>query len=144
MYGVSKDGFIEMPRELRNISEGDIVFISERIKYNVLMGPFYVVRKHNNIVQKKTYGYWVEIDKRRNQTDDVAYWAIYNGFVYCIFFDKLLKKEISIVWPYMWRKLGVQLPSWGLVKNDDARKLLHFAANNYEDPEKFFQKHNIP
>jgi hypothetical protein len=144
MYGVSKEGFVEMPVKLRNISEGDIVFISERIKYNVLMGPFYVVKKHSNIAQKKVYGYWVEVDSKKSKSDDLAYWAKYGPFVYCIFFDKLLRNEISIVWPNKWRHLNVQLPSWGNVNDNDARILLDYATKNYEDPAEFFRKHDHP
>jgi hypothetical protein len=145
MYGVSKTAIREqMPIELLNIREGDIVFISAReILNNVLVGPFYVVKKRPPIVINSRKGLWGEVDLNNTPHNCIAYWVIIENRKWCLLFDKTLSDKISIVWPYNWSTLKLDLPSWGEITGIDADKLLEFAINNELEAKELFRRHGI-
>lgn len=145
MYGVSLTAIREqMPIDLAKIQVGDIVFISEKeISKNALFGPFYLVHNRPPIVIKNRKGSWVEIDVTKTPPKEIAYWVEFENRPGCILFDKTLSDKISIVWPYNWSKLDLNLPSWGAVSGNDAEKLLDFAIANEIEAKEFFQRHNV-
>ncbi|TGU71526.1 hypothetical protein E4633_14530 [Geomonas terrae] len=145
MYGVSRTAFTqELPSELRSAADGDIVFISERkISGNALFGPLYIVANRQGVVPARKFGSWVEIDVRRSDPKELAYWVDLEKRNYCLLFDKVLSDRISIVWPNDWVRIGLQLPSWGIVTDDNAHKLIDFAISNEQEAQSFFQKHNF-
>jgi hypothetical protein len=145
MYGVSLTAIREqMPIELAKIQAGDIVFISEKeISKNALFGPFYVVNNRPPIVIKNRKDSWVEIDVKKTPPKDIAYWVEFENRPWCILFDKTLSDKISIVWPYNWSKLNLNLPSWGAVSGNDADKLIDFAIANEIEAKEFFQRHKV-
>ncbi len=145
MYGVSRTAFTqELPPELRSASVGDIVFISERkICGNALFGPLYIVGSRQGIVPAKNFGSWVEINVRKSDAKELAYWVDLEKRNYCLLFDKLLSDRISIVWPNDWARIGIQLPPWGIVTDENAHKLIDFAVANEQEARSFFQKHRF-
>ncbi|WP_286352212.1 hypothetical protein [Geobacter sulfurreducens] len=145
MYGVSRTAFLhDMPPELRSATDGDIVFISERkISGNALFGPLYVVGNRQGIVPIKKLGSWVEIDVGKSDPKELAYWVDLEKRNYCLLFDKVLSDKISIVWPTDWARIGLQLPAWGIVTDDNAHKLIDFAVANEQEARSFFQKHRF-
>jgi hypothetical protein len=115
----------------QKIQAGNIIFISEKeISKNALFGPFYIVNNRPPIVIKNRKGSWVEIDMEKTSPKEIAYWVEFENRPWCILFDKTLSDKISIVWPYNWSSLNLNLPSWGAVKGDDAEKLIDFAIEN--------------
>jgi len=62
---------------------------------------------------------------------------------WCLLFDKTLSDRISIVWPHNWQTLSVNLPPWGLVKGDDANKLIDFSIANEIEAREFLQRHDV-
>lgn len=145
MYGVSKSAFMqELPHELRSASEGDIVFISEKkVSGNALFGPLYIVGKNEGVVPVKKHGFWVEIDSKKSDPKALAYWVELEKRNYCLLFDRVLIDRISIVWPKDWMKLNLQLPSWGVVNDENSHKLIDFAVANELEARLFFQKHKF-
>jgi hypothetical protein len=145
MYGVSLSAMRQqMPVELAKIKAGDIVFISEKeISNNALFGPFYVVKDRPPVVIKKRKGSWAEIDTNRTSPRNMAYWVEFENRIWCLLFDKTLSDRVSIVWPYNWSKLNLNLPSWGAVSGDDAVKLIDFAANNEVEAKEFLKSHDV-
>jgi hypothetical protein len=145
MYGVSNTAFTrEMPRELLEARAGDIVFISEReVSKNALFGPFYIVDDRPSIVCKSRKAAWVNIDTNKTPSGEIAYWVDLERRNWCLLFDKTLSDRISIVWPYDWSRLRVDLPSWGLVKGDDAAKLIQFALANEVEAREFLRRHDV-
>jgi hypothetical protein len=143
MYGVSLSAIRQqMPIELANIKTGDIVFISEKdVSNNALFGPFYVVSNRPPIVIKQRKGLWVEIDIKKTQPKDIAYWVEFENMTWCLLFDKTLADKISIVWPYDWSKLNLELPPWGAVSGKDAAKLINFAVRNEVEAKEFLKRH---
>ena len=89
MYGVSKKAFAQqMPHELKRIEIEDLVFISEReVHRNILFGPFYVTDRPDGIVAKSQSGMWCEVDTKRSRPEKLPYWAVVEGFSWCLFFD---------------------------------------------------------
>jgi hypothetical protein len=144
MYGVSSSAMRqEMPLELANIREGDVVFISEKeVSDNALFGPFYVVNSHPSVFIRQRKGSWVEIDTHRTLAQDIAYWVEFENRKWCLLFDKTLSDKISIVWPYNWPQLKLDLPSWGAVSGDDAAKLMGFAIMNEVEAKEFLKRHD--
>jgi hypothetical protein len=134
-----------MPHELKNISPGDIVFISEReVHRNVLFGPFHVTEPNRDgVVIRNRVGMWADIDRVRTPQENLATWAIVEGYTWCLFFDRTLVDQISIVWPNQWQLLNVELPAWGHVSGEDAEKLIEFAANNQVEAREFMMRHGI-
>lgn len=145
MYGVSKTAFTQqMPLELKRISPGDLVFISEKeVHRNVLFGPFYVTSHRKGVVVKSRKGLWSEVDVERTPREELPYWALMEGFTWCLFFDSTLADRISIVWPNQWRALGLDLPPWGLVQGENAPKLTEYAAANEVEAKDFMRRHEI-
>jgi len=145
MYGVSLTAMRQqMPIDLAKIQAGDIVFISEKeLSKNALFGPFYVVNNRPPIIIKNRKGSWVEIDVKKTSSKEMAYWVEFENRPWCILFDKTLSDKISIVWPYNWSKLKLNLPSWGAVSGSDSRKLLDFALSNEIEAKEFLQRHDI-
>lgn len=147
MYGISQKAFTdELPSSLRNIKEGDIIYISEKeVSNNALFGPFYVIdsSKRPEIIFKGKFGSWIEIDVKRTPRDQRAYWVEFDSFTHCILFDKTLSAELSIVWPKDWYNLGLELPSWGEIPRSEAEKLMKFANKNTEEARDFFKRHNL-
>jgi hypothetical protein len=145
MYGVSNTAFTrEMPRNFLDAQAGDIVFISERaVANNALFGPFYIVEDRSPIVFETRSNMWGKIDTARTPITEIAYWVEIENRKWCLLFDKLLSERISIVWPYNWAALNVNLPPWGLVTGDDADKLLNFAIANEVEASEFFRRHNL-
>ena len=144
MYGVSQTAIRQqMPAELANIKAGDIVFISEKeISNNALFGPFHVVNNRPLVVVKQRKGSWVEIDTKKTPPKEMAYWVEFENRPWCILFDKTLSDKISIVWPYNWSSLNLNLPSWGAVSGKDAEKLIDFATANEIEAKEFLSRHN--
>jgi hypothetical protein len=144
MYGVAPSAMRQkMPFELTQIRAGDIVFISERdVSNNALFGPFYVVNTRPPIVAKQRIGSWVEIDTKKTPRDDRAYWVEFENRTWCLLFDKTLYDKISIVWPYNWSELNLNLPSWGAVSGNDAAKLIDFAIQNEVEAKEFLRRHD--
>jgi hypothetical protein len=132
MYGISSSAVRnELPPELVSIREGDVVFISEKeISNNALFGPFYVVANRPSIAINQRKGLWVEINAHKTAPEEIAYWVLFEGRKWCLLFDKTLSDRISIVWPYHWSQLKVNLPPWGKVSGVDASKLMDFAIRN--------------
>ncbi len=145
MYGVSPTAIREqMPIELAKIQVGDIVFISEKeISKNALFGPFYVVNNRPPIFIKNRKGSWVEIDVKKTPPKEIAYWVGLENRSWCILFDKTLSDKISIVWPYNWSKLDLNLPPWGLVSGIDEGKLIDYAITNEIEAKEFLQRHKV-
>lgn len=145
MYGVTLSAMRQqMPIELARIEAGDIVFISEKeISNNALFGPFYVVNNRPPVVVKQRNGSWLEIDTKKTSPKDMAYWVEVENRTWCLLFDKILSDRISIVWPYNWSKLKLNLPSWGAVSGDDAAKLIDFATDNEIEAKEFFKRHDV-
>lgn len=145
MYGISRTAFAkELPIEFRSAAEGDIVFISEKeVSGNALFGPFYIVGNRKGIVPAKKHGVWVEIDTKQSEPKELAYWVEFEGRNYCLLFDRVLIDKISIVWPYDWARLGLKMPAWGLINDQNAQKLIDFALNNEQEAITFFKKHNF-
>jgi hypothetical protein len=145
MYGVGNTAFrSEMPREFLNAKAGDMVFISEReISRNALFGPFYIVDEHPLIVYRERRGAWVNIDAAKTPAAEIAYWVEFEKRSWCLLFDKTLTDRISIVWPNNWAGLRVDLPSWGLVRGEDADKLIQFAISNQIEAREFFRRHDL-
>lgn len=145
MYGVSNTAFRkEMPQEFLEARAGDIVFISEReVSQNALFGPFYIVDARPPIVCKSRKGSWVNIDTNKTSSEEIAYWVDLEQRNWCLLFDKTLSDRISIVWPSNWSKLNVDLPSWGLVKGDNAVKLIQFALENEVEAREFLRQHDV-
>ena len=145
MYGVSKRAFTQqMPRELKGIAVGDLVFISEReVHRNVLFGPFYVTDRRQGVVVKSRSGMWCEVDTVRTPPEKLPYWAVLEGFSWCLFFDSTLADRVSIVWPNQWKALGLELPPWGLVRGENAPKLTEYAAANEVEAKDFMKRHEI-
>lgn len=145
MYGVSKTAMNEqLPLDLSKIQTGDIVFISEKeISKNALFGPFYVVSNRPPIVTKNHKGSWVEIDVKKTSSKEMAYWVEFENRPWCLLFDKTLSDKISIVWPYNWSRLKLNLPSWGAVSGEDSEKLIDFAVENEIEAKEFFRSHDI-
>jgi hypothetical protein len=145
MYGVSLTAMRQqMPIELANIQSGDIVFISEKeISNNALFGPFYIVNSRPPIVVKNRKGSWVEIDVNKTPPKEIAYWVEFENRPWCILFDKNLSDKISIIWPYNWSTLNLNLPSWGAVSGNDAGKLIDFAIANAIEAKEFLQRHDV-
>lgn len=145
MYGVSLTAMRQqMPAELAKIKAGDIVFISEKeISNNALFGPFYVVNDRPPVVIKKRNGSWAEIDTKKTSPKDMAYWVEFENRTWCLLFDKTLSDRLSVVWPYNWSKLKVNLPSWGAVSGEDATKLIDFALNNEIEAREFLKRHDV-
>ena len=145
MYGVSNRAINnEMPSELLSISEGDIVFISEKeLSNNALFGPFYVTKERDGIVHKKQKGCWIFINPECSI--ELADWVKSEKRYWCLLFDKTLIKRISIVWPNNWRNLNLSLPSWGLVTGPDSLKLIDFAVQNRHEQKtrEFLGRHVI-
>jgi hypothetical protein len=144
MYGVSNTAFTkEMPQELHDAGVGDIIFISEKeVSGNALFGPFYIVNDRPPISYKSRKGVWVDVDEKKTPPKEIAYWVELEKFNWCLLFDKTLLDRISIVWPYNWKNLRVDLPTWGLVKGDDAAKLIQFALKNEVEAREFFRRHD--
>ncbi|GBE05918.1 hypothetical protein BMS3Abin10_01559 [bacterium BMS3Abin10] len=145
MYGVSLTAMTQqMPRDLANIKTGDIVFISEReISNNALFGPFYVVDNRPTVVVKRRKGSWIEIDTEKTSHENIAYWVEFEKRSWCMLFDDTLSNRISIVWPYNWSRLNLQLPSWGAVSSNDAIKLIDFAIENEVEAREFLRSHDV-
>jgi hypothetical protein len=145
MYGVSKRAFTaELPKELRNTAAGDVVFISEReATRNALFGPFFVVDDRRGVVAKKKVGCWMEVDVQKSSQSELAYWVEFEKRCWCLLFDNTLIDRISIVWPYNWRSLKVELPPWGLIAEPAASKLIDFAATNLGEVREFLSKHCV-
>ncbi len=145
MYGVSKTAFMqELPHELRSASEGDIVFISEKkVSSNALFGPLYIVGKNDGVAPIRKHGSWVEIDANNSDPKALAYWVELEKRNFCLLFDRVLIDKISIVWPKDWVHIGLQLPSWGLVNDDNASKLIDFAIKNEQEAKDFLKKHGF-
>lgn len=145
MYGVTASAFAnDMPSDLHRASHGDIIFISEKeIANNALFGPFYIVNERPPISYKSRRGAWVNIDSKKTPAKEIAYWVEFENRAWCLLFDKTLSDRISIVWPYDWLNLQIELPPWGLVKEDDAAKLMSFARNNEIEAQEFLRKHNV-
>lgn len=145
MYGVSKTAMREqLPIELAKIQAGDIVFISEKeISNNALFGPFYVINNRPPIVVKNRKGSWAEIDVKKTPPKEMAYWVEFENRPWCLLFDKTLSDKISIVWPYNWSRLKLNLPSWGAVSGNDSEKLIDFAIENEIEAKEFFRRHDI-
>lgn len=145
MYGVSLTAMQkQMPIQLAKIKSGDIVFISEKeISNNALFGPFYVTNNREPIIVKNKKGSWAEIDTKKTPQKELAYWVEFENRTWCLLFDKTLSDKISIVWPYNWSKLRVNLPSWGEVSGEDASKLLDFAIENEIEAKEFLKRHNV-
>jgi hypothetical protein len=145
MYGVTLTAIREqMPIELAKIQAGDIVFISEKeISKNALFGPCYVVNNRPPIVIKNRKGSWVEIDVKKTPPKDIAYWVEFENRPWCILFDKTLSDKISIVWPYNWSKLDLNLPPWGVISGSDAGKLIDYAIANEIEAKEFLQHHKV-
>lgn len=145
MYGVSNKAFTkELPRELLDARAGDIVFISEKeVSKNALFGPFYIVNSRPLIVYKDKKGAWVNIDTDRTPSSEIAYWVKFENRHWCLLFDKVLSDKISIVWPYNWSTLSLNLPSWGLITGEDAGKLIDFALANEIEASEFLKRHNL-
>jgi len=145
MYGVSLSAMRQkMPIDLAKIQAGDIVFISEKeISKNALFGPFYVVNNRPPISLKNRKGSWVEIDVKKTSPKEMAYWVEFENRPWCILFDKTLSDKISIVWPYNWSRLKLNLPSWGAVSGNDSEKLIDFAVENEIEAKEFFRRHEI-
>jgi len=145
MYGVSRTAFTqELPNELHSATEGDIVFISERkVSGNALFGPLYIVRSNQGVVPARNHGTWVEINTKKSDPKALAYWVELEKRNFCLLFDSVLSDKISIVWPHDWQKLGLELPSWGLVDYQNASKLIDFALKNEQEAKDFFIKHRI-
>lgn len=144
MFGITKKTYKQiMPKEFFDIKVGDLVFVSElRVTKNALFGPFYVVKNRPGI-KGQNYGTWIEIDYKESKYEELAYWVEIERKNYCILFDKLLAQQISIVWPQHWRALNVNLPSWGLVKDKDAQKLVDFSLQkeHQEKARDFLNRH---
>lgn len=145
MYGVSNTAFRnELPREFIEARAGDIVFISEReVANNALFGPFYIVSDRAPIVFETRINMWGKIDTTNTPATEIAYWVEFENRKWCLLFDLVLSDKISIVWPYNWSALRVNLPPWGLVTGADADKLLHFAITNEVEAREFFRRHNL-
>ena len=145
MYGISSSAFTKkLPSEFNEVKPGDIVFISEReVSNNALFGPFYVVKERPGIAYKSRKGTWVEIDTKKTPPEEIAYWVELEKRNWCLLFDKILSERISIVWPYNWNTLNVNLPSWGLIKEEDAGKLVDFSLKNEIEAREFFKRHNV-
>lgn len=145
MYGVSKSAFLQqLPNDLRNASVGDIVFISEKnVSGGALFGPLYIVNNAPGIATFKQHGTWVEIDTKKSDPKALAYWVEMEKRNFCLLFDRVLIDKISVVWPQDWLKLGLQLPSWGLVNDENASKLIDFALRNEQEAKDFFSKHQF-
>ena len=145
MYGISKTAFTQqLPPEFREAQAGDIVFISEKeTSKNALFGPFYLVDNRPPIVIKSRKGAWLNVDVSRTPPSELAYWVELEKRDWCLLFDKTLADRLSIVWPNNWAQLKVNLPSWGLVKGDDAMKLLDFAIKNETEARDFMTQHGV-
>jgi hypothetical protein len=143
MYGVSKKAFTkELPKEFINISLGDIVFISEKeVSHNALFGPFYVTDSRAGITGKNI-GKWLEIDTYQSDRNELAYWVEMEKRYYCLLFDLTLIDKISIIWPQDWSRLQLKLPAWGLVEENEAKKLVDFAVNHEQDVMEFLKRHS--
>jgi len=140
MYGVSKSAFMqELPHELCSASGGDIVFISEKkVSGNALFGPLYIVGGKNGAVPAKKHGSWIEIDAKKSDPKTLAYWVELEKRNFCLLFDRVLGDKLSIVWPKDWIHIGLQLPSWGLINDENASKLIDFAIKNEQEAKDFF------
>jgi hypothetical protein len=144
MYGVTATAMREMPRELAGIRTGDIVFISEReVSNNALFGPFYVISDRPHVFTGQRQGSWAEIDTQRTHINDRAYWVEFEKRKWCLLFDMTLLDKISIVWPYHWSRLRLNLPSWGAVSGEDSDNLLDFAIRNEEEARAFLRRHDV-
>jgi len=145
MYGVTNSAFTkEMPGELHRAAIGDRVFISEKeVSDNALFGPFYIAGERRSIVCKSKRGVWVEIDSKRTPPSEIAYWVEFENRCWCLLFDKTLSDRISIVWPYNWQDLNIELPPWGLVREDDASQLMSFARKNEIEAQEFLRRHKV-
>lgn len=145
MYGITKEAFTySLPRELSFISAGDIVFISEReTSHNTLFGPLYVVDNRRGIIARSSRCAWVDIDMNRSSQSELAYWVELEGRHWCLLFDKTLLDKISVVWPHNWREINVELPSWGLVIEPYASRLIDFALENEIESKEFLRRHGI-
>ncbi|MBI5192011.1 MAG: hypothetical protein HZA08_01060 [Nitrospirae bacterium] len=145
MYGITNDAFTySLPRELSLINTGDIVFISEReTSNNTLFGPLYVVENRRGVIARSKRGAWINIDINRSSQSELAYWVELEGRHWCLLFDKTLLDKISVVWPQNWIELNVELPSWGLIIEPNASRLIDFALNNELDSKKFLREHGI-
>lgn len=145
MFGINRTTFNQyLPRELYNVKEGDMVFVSEFEVNNVLFGPFYVVRNRVGIVGSN-HGLWVEIDHEQSDQHELAYWVTSDRYNYCLLFEKLLAKNFSIVQPYHWNELNVHLPSWGKIEQAAAEKLVEFSlqTNHQVEAREFLRKHGV-
>ena len=145
MYGVSNTAFTkEMPKGFHEAKVGDIVFISEReVSRNALFGPFYIVNDRPPITFNSRKGVWVNINEKKTPPKEIAYWVELEKRNWCLLFDKTLSDRISIVWPHNWQTLSVNLPPWGLVKGDDANKLIDFSIANEIEAREFLQRHDV-
>lgn len=143
MYGITEFALQHMPNNLSNIGQGDIVFISERDVFrNALIGPFYVSNNREGLIFERRLGGWLEILPKKCSCK-LPYWIEVENRHWCIIFDKTLSDKISIVWPYNWRDLNVNLPSWGIVTGKDAHTLIEYATANEQEAKDFFKRHGV-
>ena len=145
MYGVSNKAFTqEMPKELLEARNGDLVFISEKeVSKNALFGPFYIVGERPPIVYKNRKNAWVNIDTNKTPSKEIAYWVDFEKRYWCLLFDKTLADRISIVWPYNWASLNLNLPPWGVVGTKAASELVKFASENEVEAKEFLKRHDV-